>query len=49
LLHQLVVLAQSQPVFLVHEDVHWIDPMGDSFPLGRGLQGRTRGKQVQEL
>jgi predicted ATPase/class 3 adenylate cyclase len=26
LLHQLVVLAQSQPVFLVYEDVHWIDP-----------------------
>ena len=31
LLHQLVVLAQSQPVLLVHEDVHWIDPSSREF------------------
>src|SRR6202022_413312 len=31
LLHQLVVLAQSQPVLLIHEDVHWIDPSSREF------------------
>jgi len=31
LLDQLVVLAQSQPVLLVHEDVHWIDPSSREF------------------
>jgi len=31
LLNQLVVLAQSQPVLLVHEDVHWIDPSSREF------------------
>ena len=31
LLHQLVVLAQSQPVLLVYEDVHWIDPSSREF------------------
>ncbi|MGY4432864.1 putative ATPase [Bradyrhizobium sp. F1.13.1] len=31
LLHELVVLAQSQPVLLVHEDVHWIDPSSCEF------------------
>ncbi|WP_065753770.1 AAA family ATPase [Bradyrhizobium paxllaeri] len=31
LLDQLVALARSQPVFLVHEDVHWIDPSSRDF------------------
>ncbi|MCA6119462.1 AAA family ATPase [Bradyrhizobium sp. WSM 1738] len=31
LLHQIVILAQSQPVLLVYEDVHWIDPSSREF------------------
>jgi len=45
-----IAVMRKQPMALhARRSLIPLSQMGDSFPLGRGLQGRTRGKQVQEL